>query len=364
MYRMVYPFLGVFQTSLGVTLDQMSILMTVRSGLGAIVPIFASVGDSYGRKTAMLLGCVLFIGGSALVVISPTYSMFFLAMILTMVGKLIFDPSIQAYVGDRVRYQERGRIMALLELGWSLSFLIGVPLIGLIIGKSGWMAPFPLFILLCSMTFIGIGKTLPADGKKKIRQEGEKHSILQVFTSTLALNGLLVGLNVSAANEIINLVFGIWLEDTFNMKVAALGATTAVIGISELIGEFMVATFVDRLGKPRAIFLGIGLNSLASIGLPFLARSVPGAILGLFFFYVTFEFTLVSSIPLMSELLPNTRATMLSATSAGHSLGRSVGALLAGRLYRFGLSANLIGSIILNLIAASALALLVRRKSL
>ena len=187
---------------------------------------------------------------------------------------------------------------------------------------------------------------------------------IELPAPTLALNGLLVGLNVSAANEIINLVFGIWLEDTFNMKVAALGATTAVIGISELIGEFMVATFVDRLGKPRAIFLGIGLNSLASIGLPFLARSVPGAILGLFFFYVTFEFTLVSSIPLMSELLPNTRATMLSATSAGHSLGRSVGALLAGRLYRFGLSANLIGSIILNLIAASALALLVRRKSL
>ncbi|MGB9585933.1 MAG: MFS transporter [Anaerolineales bacterium] len=363
MYRMVYPFLGVFQANLGVSLEQLSLLMTVRSGLGAIVPLFASVGDSHGRRFAMLLGSGLFIGGAALVVFSPTYLMFGLALILTMVGKYIFDPSLLAYVGDKVVYQERGRVMALLELGWSFSFLLGVPIVGFVISRHGWIAPFPLFIALGMVVFIGIYLSVPRI-RLNSRLQGERHQILQVFTSTLALNGLLIGLSVSAANEVINLVFGIWLQDTFRMKIAALGAATAVIGISELIGEFMVAAFVDRLGKPRTVMIGIFLNSLASLGLPILAHSAGGAILGLFLFYVTFEFTLVSSIPLMSELLPNTRATMLSATGASHSLGRAVGALFAAQLYRFGLSANLICSILLNSVALAALLLLVRRKSL
>jgi len=364
MYRMVYPFLGIFQAGLGVTLEQISVLMTMRASLGAIVPIFASVGDSHGRKTAMIVGCILFMAGAGLVVILPTYSMFFIAMMLTMLGKYIFDPSLMAFVGDQVKYDERGRIMALLELGWSFSFLLGVPLIGFIISKNGWMAPFPLFIGLCFLILVGVMKILPSDGARKARSKADRYSVLQVLTSSIALNGLLIGLCVSAANEVINLIFGVWLEDTFQMKIAALGAATSVIGVSELVGEFMVATFVDRWGKPRTVFIGILLNSMASIGLPFLSYTAYGAVLGLFFFYVTFEFTLVSSIPLMSELLPKSRATMLSTMSASHSLGRAVGALFAARLYSFGISANLMCSILLNLCAAAALWILVRRKSL
>jgi predicted MFS family arabinose efflux permease len=175
---------------------------------------------------------------------------------------------------------------------------------------------------------------------------------------------LLIGLCISAANETINLVFGVWLEDTFGLKIAALGAATAVIGISELAGEFLVAGLVDRIGKPRTVVIGILINSLAAFGLPLLSKTVYGAVAGLFFFYISFEFTLVSSIPLMSELLPETRATMLSATGASHSVGRAVGALFATRLYRIGISANITASVLLNGIAILALWRLTRRKSL
>ena len=51
-------------------------------------------------------------------------------------------------------------------------------------------------------------------------------------------------------------IFGVWLEDSFDLQIAALGAASAVIGLSELGGEGLVAAFVDRLGKPRAIGLG------------------------------------------------------------------------------------------------------------
>jgi predicted MFS family arabinose efflux permease len=44
--------------------------------------------------------------------------------------------------------------------------------------------------------------------------------------------------------------------------------------------------------------------------------------------------SLVSHIPLMTELVPSARATMLSMNVTGHALGRALGAFLAGFIYQ------------------------------
>ncbi|MCX8063306.1 MAG: MFS transporter [Anaerolineales bacterium] len=286
-----------------------------------------------------------------------------MALLLTMLGKYIFDPSLLAYIGDKVAYQARGRVMALMELGWSLSFLIGVPLVGLLIARFGWTAPFGVFAIFGALLLLGIVSKLAAD-QAPAKLPGERHSFFTILTSSLALNGLAIGLSISAANEVINLVFGVWLEDAFQLRIAALGATTAVIGISEFTGEFLVAGFVDKLGKPKTVMLGILLNILAAIGLTQAQGSTSAAVFGLLFFYITFELTLVSSIPLMSEILPEKRATMLSSTGASHSLGRAFGAFLAAPLYRIGIFANLAVAVGFNILALLALWTLTQRKSL
>ncbi len=100
----------------------------------------------------------------------------------------------------------------------------------------------------------------------------------------------------------------------------------------------------DRLGKPRALVLGLTGNILAALLLPIVGRTEIGALVGLFLFYITFEYVLVSQIPLMTEVMPERRATLLSFNVAGQSLGRLIGALLATFTYqRFGfLSVTLI----------------------
>ncbi|PJF23722.1 MAG: hypothetical protein CUN53_21450, partial [Phototrophicales bacterium] len=111
-------------------------------------------------------------------------------------------------------------------------------------------------------------------------------------------------------------------------KIAALAGASAVIGLSEFSGEGLVALTTDRLGKPRALLLGLTGNALASLLLPFIGRTELGALIGLFLFYITFEYVMVSHIPLMTEVMPEARATLLSFNLTGHSLGRMIGALL------------------------------------
>jgi DHA1 family inner membrane transport protein len=151
----------------------------------------------------------------------------------------------------------------------------------------------------------------------------------------------------------------VWIEDRFALAIASLGAAALGIGLAELGGESLVGALTDRMGKRRAIAIGLLLNCLAALVLVVFGRWMVGALTGLFLFYLTFEFTLVSGIPLMSELLPPARATLMAAHIALISLGRAVGDLLAPRLFTnpwlTGMDANALGAILFNLLALGML---------
>lgn len=90
------------------------------------------------------------------------------------------------------------------------------------------------------------------------------------------------------------------------------------------------------------------------IGLPLLGQSTNGALVGLFFFYITFEFTLVSMISMMTEIQPAARATVMAFNVAAHSLGRATGDTLAISLYALGFFWVVAASAVFNALALLA----------
>jgi len=339
-YRMVYPFLPVIARGLGVGLADVALAITARSSLGLASPFLGSLADVVGRRRTMVLGLALF-GASLLIVGAwPTLPGLFLSLILAAGGKLILDPAVGAYLGDRVPYARRGLAMALSEVSWSGAFLLGVPLVGWLIARAGWNRPFLLLALLGLACAVMIRFLVPTDGADEHARSSLRTNFAAVLASRAAVASLIVGLLISTANDVVNIVFGAWLEQGFGLQVAALGAASAVIGVAELSGEGLVAGLADRLGKRRAVALGIVANALACLAIEPLAHSLPGALAGLFLFYITFEFALVSSIPLMSELVPGARATTLAANMGSHSAGRALGALLGPLLFTHGMLAN------------------------
>jgi DHA1 family inner membrane transport protein len=352
MFRMVYPFLAVFGRGIGVDLPTISLALTLRSFTGIFGPFLAIIGDSRGRKIGMLSGLVIFILGLVVVMVWPTFPAFVLALVLSMLGKYIYDPSMQAYLGDRVAYQRRGRVLAATELSWSLSFLVGVPLMGFLIARFSWWAPFPALALMGLLALGVLAWLVPLDKSHATQGVSLRGNLSKILAYPPVLAGFAMAFFLGAANETVNLVFGIWLENSFGLIIAALGATAAVIGFSELGGESLAAAFTDRIGKPLAIGIGLGLNCLAAALLPVLGTSTAGAIVGLFFFYLTFEYALVSSVPMMTEVMPAARATVMAFATASISLGRALGALIASPLFLLAESSPGLPDILLNALAA------------
>ena len=69
-----------------------------------------------------------------------------------------------------------------------------------------------------------------------------------------------MGVAFTIANEVVNLVFGVWMESSFGFKLTALGLVAVAIGLAEFCGELLVGGVVDRLGKVRAVALGLLAN--------------------------------------------------------------------------------------------------------
>jgi len=130
-----------------------------------------------------------------------------------------------------------------------------------------------------------------------------------------------------------------------------LGAASAVIGLAELSGEGLVGGLVDRIGKRRAVVVGVSLNVVACLLLPALNFHIESALIGLFIFFVTFEFAVVSAIPLMTELIPHARATLMAGYAAAFSAGRMIGALIGPTLFERGLLTNGIAAALLDVLA-------------
>lgn len=361
MYRLVYPFLGVFARGLGVDIADLSLALTARSIIGTFGPFAATIADQRGRKFGMLLGLGIFTAGVSVVVFWPTFPGLAIALILSTMGKFIFDPVMQAYIGDRVPYERRGLAIAITEFGWSLAFIVGIPLMGFVISRSGWMAPFSLLALLGALMLVMLLFILPRDDHRPNPDSTVFSNIRLVLASVPTLAGISIGLWASASNEVVNLIFGVWLEDAFALQIAALAGASAVIGFSELAGEGLVAVFVDKLGKPRAVAMGLVANCGAALLLPLIGRTPADALVGLFIFYITFEFTLVSIVPMMTEALPEARATVMAFNVSAFSLGRAIGAPLAPFLYQYGFAVTALGAVVLNIFALLALRRMVRK---
>lgn len=355
-YRMVYPFLPVFRDGLQVSSNTLILAIGSRSLVAAFFgPLIASVGDSRGRKAGMLLGMAIFILGVAVVVFWPTFPGFVLALMLTMVGKVTFDPTMQAFIADRVPYARRGLAITFSELSWSLAYIVGIPLVGWVIASTSWIGPFYLLGVLIVLSAVIFIFTVPKDPARSAQPPNLLVTLGLIFRSKAALAAVALTLTACIANELINLAFGLWLEASFELRLVALGGTAAVLGIAELSGEGLVALVTDRLGKRRAIFVGLLVNSISIIVLPFMEGSLVGAVFSLFLFYISFEFFIVSSIPLMTEVLPQARTTMMAGFFTSAAIGRALASVISPGLYALGFGFIVAVTVALNFLAMASI---------
>lgn len=350
-YRLVYPFLPLFAAGMGVSLAQMGVAFSIRSVLGAVSPFVASIADTQGRKKGMLLGLFLFWIGCLATVIKPDFLGFVIGSSFVVVGNGVFIPSMQSYLGDRVPYESRGRILSITELSWALGFILGVPLLGFLLKTYNWWTPSIALSIIGFVLLVYLWLSVPSDSPTQAQGQRLLSNFKLILRFSPVLVGLLTAFLFTVSNEVVNLVFGQWIRDNFGLAFETLTLASIIIGTSELAAEFLSAVFLDKVGKVRTLFLSLSLNTLAVVLLAMSGNSFVLALLCLALFYISFEFALIALMTYMSEIFPAARATVLAVTVAMFSMGRLGGSLIGPGLYQSGFWFTCLTSVVLNLMA-------------
>jgi len=340
-FRIVYPFLPAISRGLGLPLETTALLVGVRSLAGITSPLYGWLADRGDRRVVMLGGLALLAAGAALVAVAPGFGVALIAFVLLGFSKAAYDPAAQAYVSDAVPYERRGRALGITELSWAGSWLLGVPLAGLLIARFGWQSPFAV---IAGLAVLGIFVTLrlrpvarsesAADAPAADTQVGPHKRLAWLNWPTAAM--LAVSVLVVTANENLFMVYGVWFESRFGLPVATLGMVSIVISVAELAAAGASAGIVDRVGKHRALLAGLILNALAYLLLPRIAGTLAVTMTAMAVVAMTSEFAIVSALPLVSELAPQARGTVMATNAALVSVGVMIVSVLAPRLWSSG----------------------------
>jgi DHA1 family inner membrane transport protein len=337
--RFPYPFAPALSRGLGVPLSAVTSLIAANQVTAITGLFFAPLGDRWGYRTMLIAGLAFLAGGMFIGGVFPFYVPVMIALFMAGLGKSAYDPAIQAYVGERIPFRRRGMAIGLIETSWAGSSLVGIPLAGFLIHYFDWRAPF---FVLGSLGFVGMGALkilIPGDrnGPESSRAAITiRNAWRRVIRKRAGLGMLGFAFLISIANDNFFVVYGAWLEEAFRLSVAALGITTMIIGVAELLAEGLTASLADRLGLWRSLIIGLILSGASYVALPYLAQTLPMALVGLFMVFLTFEFSIVTALSLSTELVPAVRATMMSGFFAAAGIGRVAGALLGGHVWTAG----------------------------
>jgi len=240
--RFAYPFAPVLSRGLGVPLTAVTSIIAVNQGTALLGIIFGPLADRIGYRRMMMTGMGMLSVGMLLGGFLPFYWAVFASLVIAGLGKSVYDPAAQAYVGDHVPYNHRSRFVGLLELSWAGCTLVGIPLIGILIRYVNWHAPFLAMGGVGVLGFAAIAVALPPDGFT--HSNGGRFSTLVKSWRSLghqrtALGAIGFAFFVSMANDNLFVVYGAWLEQSFQFSPMAIGLSTIAIGIAELKGEIL-----------------------------------------------------------------------------------------------------------------------------
>ncbi len=295
------------------------------------IPVYAKVADLFGRKTVMLVGIALFIGGSLLCGVAWSIGALIAFRALQGLGAGAIQPIGMTIVGDIYSVAERAKVQGYLASVWAISSLVGPTLGGVFADYLSWrwifLVNLPLGLVAAWVLQRGFRETTRARSGQ--RPHIDVAGTLLLLTGTVAL---LVALLEGG-------ILWAWLS------VPSIGL---VVGSVVLLTAFVL---VERRAPEPVLPLWVFGHRV--VGATMLVGLVVGVLL----------LGLTSYVPLYAQGVLGSGAVVAGFALAAMTIGWPIAASSSGRLYlRLGFRTTMfIGAVIA--VAGAALLLTVDEQS-
>lgn len=304
---------------------------------------FGIVSDRVGRKPIIVLGMLVFAGGSLLAASAGGVNWLIAGRALQGAGAV--GAVINALLADQTRESERTKAMLVLGVGIGASFILGFilgPLIDIWIGVPGIFVLTACMALVCIPVLIWATPRAPrphaeySSIRRDLRRVVTDGQLLRMDAGIFLLHAMLTALFVRLP-VILDSKLGVpesqhWLI-YLPVMVASLAVTIPLMQIAE------------RRGRMKPIFMGaITIITLANLSLIWLDAWVAGVVVALLAFFGAFNLLEATLPSMVSRLCPQQlRGAGMGVYSSSQFLGIFVGGALGGVAAKYGADAGVFG---------------------
>lgn len=285
------------------------------------------------HRSLIVAGLALLAAGLVWGGLAGSYDELLASRICAALGGALVAPTSAALAIRLAPEARRGRALATVFAGFTLSTVAGVPIATWLAVSFGWRGALfaigALAALACLATLLhrGGGAAAPSPAPPSRRAEGLRR---------IAAPGALLAVTfcLLAAQFVIYALMAELLTARFGLAAALLPAAMLVFGASGVAGNAVAGLTADRLGSGRIVWL-----SMAGLALMFLAFATgPGAILATASFcgcaFAGTFFTAPQQARLTAIVAPPRHALALALNASASYLGISLGSALASILFR------------------------------
>lgn len=295
-------------------------------------PLAMVATGGWPRRHALLAGMVLFTAGGVLSALAETLGTLLAGRVLMGTGAMV-TALMAGLAVSLVEPARRGRALAFVFMGVSISYVAGLPLGAWLGFVAGWQAPVWAGVVLSAMCGVLLWRMVPAH----IAAPGasfaglgallSQRSVLSVYALTL--------LYFTAIFTVFSYI-GPVLQALAPLGSAALSVTLAAFGVSGVVGTLLGGRAGDRFGPHRTIAVLLALLVVMMALLP-LTTGHPAAMLAVLLAWGVAGFGMMAPQQARLAHLAGAQAPLaLSLNSSmlylGTALGTTVGGLAAAHI--------------------------------
>ena len=328
-YRFAPLFLATIARGFDVSLSTLGFAIFVSELSGFASPFAGRIVDRLTHRNSMVLGLIGSAVGCTIAAVSTSPLMFAVGVTVLALTKQSFDLGLGAWIADHVPYNQRGKIVGLTETAWALGLLVGVSVMGLITAATNWRIGFAFAVLCLVVSMFVIFNRVTNEAR--VPHESHNTTPQRVTGNSWLVVAAMFFSMCSAQNLFVT--FGAWLEDEFQFGAARLAVAGFSLGLVELVASVSSSRQTDKWGKERSIALGALLVIPGGIFLCLGSNNLIIGLIGVFIYFLGFEFSVVSLLSLATSLVPNSPGTGLGWVLGAGTLGRAVMAIIATHLF-------------------------------
>jgi DHA1 family inner membrane transport protein len=294
-----------------------------------LAPLAVVATGHWPRKRALLAALAVYALGNAVCAAAVNLPMFLGGRVLMGVGAA-FSPIAAGIALASVEPARQGRALALVFLGISLSYVVGVPLGAWLGLRHGWPVPIAVVALATFACMVLLALRLPA----RLSAPGASFAgVGRLLRDLRVLNALALTLLYFTAIFLVFSYIGPVLKSLVPMDASQLSLTLMLFGLSGVVGTLLGGWENDRFGWRRTLVLHLAVLATTMALVPLTHGSWP-ALMAVFLAWGIAGFgmmtpqqsRLASLAPEQAPLLLSLNASMLY---LGTALGAATGGLIA-----------------------------------